>query len=337
MMKMKTLQKLALISMLGSLALSVFADTLYDNRFKRWQTEAEKGNARSQYSLGNAYLRGNEVKIDINEAIKWFEAAAKQGHSKSEYKLGYIYYTGRGIKRDNEKAVYWFKRSAEKNYAPAQFYLGKCYADGTGVKQDTREALAWLNKSKANDYSPAGRVIASLQQENRNATSSTANSKAPAPAAADKTIAKAPAKPKKTAPIISKNSKIDVLDVLQLGDWKAGKKPAENMPSDITECKYDKLILKCETKKLSSTNPFAEITYQVESKFSHFNDKGEFMAIYRRNNLMVIPSDPDDPEPNAEYIPKTGWTANSVMKCKIESEKNITCFTDSYQKVSYSR
>ena len=90
---MKAIYKLVIITLLSSLAYSTFADTLYDKRFKRWQSEAEKGNARAQYSLGNAYLRGNEVKIDINEAIKWFEAAAKQGHSKSEYKLGYIYYT----------------------------------------------------------------------------------------------------------------------------------------------------------------------------------------------------------------------------------------------------
>lgn len=344
-MKKNVLQNLILILLLNCLTLNIYADTLYDKRFKRWQAQAEKGNAYAQYSLGNSYLRGNEVKVDIQQAIKWFEAAAKQDHSKSEYKLGYIYYSGRGIAHDYKKAAYWFKRAAEKNYAPAQYYMGKCFAEGRGVKRDKKEALVWLKKAKANDYSPAAREIENLQLLAKNSPKNKNTVKKKAPTVVAKLTPKPKPKPqpklqpapKKQAAGNQKSDKPDVLKILQSGGWTLAKKPAEHLPSSITNCKVEKKVLVCKTNKIVTTNPFAEITYIVESKFSHFNDKGEFMASYRRNNMMVIPSDPDDPEPNQEYIPKTGWTINTVMKCKVKSENKISCFTENFKKLSYAR
>ncbi len=151
-------------------------DTLYDNRFKQWQAKAKEGDSFSQYSLGNAYLRGNEVSIDQAKAIHWFKQAADQGHAKSEYKLGYLYYSGKSVSRNYRTAFSWFERAAKRDYSPAQFYLGKMYAAGQGTNIDYANALEWLNKALSNDYSPAEREIErtkrKLNQEKQTAKTS---------------------------------------------------------------------------------------------------------------------------------------------------------------------
>ena len=41
---------------------------------------AEKGNQYAQYSLGMVYLKGDEVPIQAEEAVKWLQQAADQGY-----------------------------------------------------------------------------------------------------------------------------------------------------------------------------------------------------------------------------------------------------------------
>lgn len=331
MKQIKTI--LTAILLLNCINIAV-ADTLYDQRFKRWQKEAAQGKARSQYALGNAYLRGNEVKIDTKKAIEWFEAAAKQGHSKSEYKLGYLYYTGKGVKRNYKQAANWFRKAAANDYSPAQFYLGKCYMEGHGVDRDYNKALEWLQKSKQNGYTPASRQLAAVKEAIKASKNQTTPAAKVQPKSETKKIAKAKSK-KKTAAGLNKN---DILNLLQNSDWKFSGKPAENMPSSLTNCKIDGKNLACKTREINITNPFADITYVVESKFSHFsNQKSLFKVVFRRNNISVIPTDPDDPEPNPEDIPAVGMTDSTIMKCKVVSTTKIKCFTDNYKRVTYER
>jgi superfamily I DNA/RNA helicase len=51
-------------------------------------TEAQQGNAESQYLLGRAYDEGNIVPRNLLEAISWYQKAANQGHTKACEALG---------------------------------------------------------------------------------------------------------------------------------------------------------------------------------------------------------------------------------------------------------
>ena len=90
-----------------------------EERFKKVQSQAEKGNADSQYKLGKMYSEGVGVSIDNGKAAKAFESAAKQGHAKAEYNLGLSYYEGTGVKKSRKTAYKWFKAAAEKNHPAA--------------------------------------------------------------------------------------------------------------------------------------------------------------------------------------------------------------------------
>jgi TPR repeat protein len=52
----------------------------YELAFKEFKAAAEKGDARSQYSLAVMYNDGIGVKKNPEEATNWFRKAAAQGH-----------------------------------------------------------------------------------------------------------------------------------------------------------------------------------------------------------------------------------------------------------------
>lgn len=324
------------------------ADTLYDNRFKQWQTKAKAGDSFSQYSLGNAYLRGNEVSIDKKKAIHWFKQAALQGHAKSEYKLGYLYYSGKNVNRDYRTAFEWFERSAKHNYSPAQFYLGKMYAAGQGTNLDYSVALDWLNKALQNDYSPAEREIERTRRKLNREKQETRTS---APAVASKPVINKPVKKivvAKKRPVIKKSSKsrkskkskrqkVDLADLLQQGDWMQDDLPTDILPSSKNECTSNADQIHCKTEEMLITTDYADINYKVESVFGRFDEKRRsFTAKNKTNTLFVLPLDPDDPDVDPDEVPTTG-VVTQVMKCKFENNDKIRCYNDEFKKIYFTR
>ena len=112
-----------------------------------WRKSAEQGDAAAQYNLGVMYDNGRGIKQDDREAVRWYRKSAEQGHAKAQYNLGVMYDNGRGIKQDDREAVRWYRKSAEQGDAVAQYNLGVAYNKGEGVKQDDREAVRWYRKS----------------------------------------------------------------------------------------------------------------------------------------------------------------------------------------------
>jgi uncharacterized protein len=110
---------------------------------------AEKGDAKSQYDLANAYMLGNGVKADYEKAIKWFHKAADAGEVRAEDMLGLMYFNGKGSPQDYDKAAKWFQKAADKGDADAQFNLGIMCAEGKGIKQNYIQAHMWFSLSAA--------------------------------------------------------------------------------------------------------------------------------------------------------------------------------------------
>lgn len=52
------------------------------------KTEAQQGNAESQYLLGRALDEGKVVPRNLLEAISWYQKAADQGHARAREALG---------------------------------------------------------------------------------------------------------------------------------------------------------------------------------------------------------------------------------------------------------
>jgi len=51
---------------------------------------AGQGNAEAQFDLGFAYLRGEGLPKDRDQAVEWFRRAAKQGHADAQHFLAEV-------------------------------------------------------------------------------------------------------------------------------------------------------------------------------------------------------------------------------------------------------
>ena len=133
-------------------AQSAILDGNYGQAAELLRPDAERGNARAQYILGNLYRAGWGVSQDERAAIRWYQLSAEQGDGDAQYIIGELYYKGQGALQDFKKAAYWFRLSAEHGSgAPTpQYLLGTMYFKGEGVPQDYVIAHMWLNLAASN-------------------------------------------------------------------------------------------------------------------------------------------------------------------------------------------
>jgi len=85
--------------------------------------EAEKGNADSQYLIGEIYRKGDGISVDYKEALKWYLMAAEQEHVRSQFTLGVLYSLGVGVTQNVNEAIKWYRLAAEQGDEQARTYL----------------------------------------------------------------------------------------------------------------------------------------------------------------------------------------------------------------------
>ncbi len=72
------------------------------------------------------YEKGQGVRKDYVEAVKWYRKATEQGLANAQFNLGVMYDNGQGVRQDGKQAVQWYRKAAEQGYAQAQYNLGVC-------------------------------------------------------------------------------------------------------------------------------------------------------------------------------------------------------------------
>lgn len=163
---------------------------------------AEKGNAEAQFRLGVIYANGDEVELNYDTAVQWFNQSARQGHENALITLAWIYATGAGVEPNEErarelyllaanhgsakaqyvvatmyrfaqygvekdlaKALDYYTKSANQGFATAQFALGKLLMEGKQVAKDDMVALQWLSLAHANGSKRAEDYIKELLKQ----------------------------------------------------------------------------------------------------------------------------------------------------------------------------
>ena len=131
----------------------IIDEAIDDEQFDYWyyKREAEKGDVKAQYNLGEAYQLGQGVSQDIKIACHWFRKAAESGHTEAQFSLGLIY----ELENDGKQAALCFKEAAKNNHAAAQVHLAMLYISGVGVLKSMKDAAYWLKLAHANDNSKA--------------------------------------------------------------------------------------------------------------------------------------------------------------------------------------
>jgi TPR repeat protein len=113
------------------------------------QQVAAQGNPEAQAFLGFLYTKGQDVRQNDAEAVKWFQSAAVQGYARAQFRLGDMYREGRGVPQNYLEAVKWWSQAAEQGDTRAQCGLGDMYRLGQGVPQNFVHAYLWLNLCSA--------------------------------------------------------------------------------------------------------------------------------------------------------------------------------------------
>ncbi len=73
---------------------------------------AAQGDARAQYNLGVMYDKGQGVRQDYAEAVKWYRMAAEQGNANAQNNLGVMYHMAWGVPQDYVQAHLWYNLAA---------------------------------------------------------------------------------------------------------------------------------------------------------------------------------------------------------------------------------
>lgn len=116
---------------------------------------AKEGNLEAKKDLAMAYVRGDEIEQNYEEAFKWYKAAAEQGDADAQNSLYNRYAKGEGVEQNSEEAMKWLHRSAEQGYGLAYYNLGFEYSSGDLVRKDELEAIKWYKKAAKKDIKEA--------------------------------------------------------------------------------------------------------------------------------------------------------------------------------------
>ncbi len=125
----------------------------------------EDGSSDSAYLLGIMYYRGEGVRPDKAEAIRWLRRAADKGHVRAQNNLGMIYDKGDGVPLDLKEAAAWYRKAAEQGHAQSQFDLGLMYTNGEGVPKDRKEAVKWLRKAARQGHVGARKLLTVMGEQ----------------------------------------------------------------------------------------------------------------------------------------------------------------------------
>jgi len=128
----------------------------------------EYNDPSAQYLVGRNYLNGNSVKVNVEEAIKWFEMAAKQNHIRALYQLGIIYLYGTGVKQNLSLAYKYLYKAALKNHLESQYELGQYFLMGNHPKY--AKAVEWFKRASERDHIRAIYELGKLTYEGHGIT-----------------------------------------------------------------------------------------------------------------------------------------------------------------------
>ena len=307
-------------------------DYIWQEKFKQQLPKAEAGDLDAQYDIGTMYEKGNGVAKDVEKAFEWYTKSAKQGNDKAAFKVGYAFLRGDGAAQDDAKALKWLNEAAEKNNVRAFYYLGTIYEKGRGVPVDMDKALRWYTRAAKGGYSYAEERVAEvkneLEKEEQRLRAEVARKK--------RLERQKVAMTNNPEPKIK--SKPDVKKLLLEGGWSKKDKPAEYLPSKLTQCKDRGKTLECVSKEVTRNIGMADISYTTKAVVYSIKDSGDFKVSYRNNVVDIKITDPEFVEAGGKVPVQLGWQdAEHKLTCEVENNDQLKCNKNKLRSVTFNR
>jgi hypothetical protein len=136
----------------------------YTKAYAKFKDMGEHDCPFSNCILGVMNQKGEGVKKNIDQAIKYYERSAQLGLADAELHLARLLNSEEaGARKDTSIAMKWLHMAAEHGSAEAQLWLGKLYLKGApGIKRDAFIAQIWLHKAADQGLSEAKVVLSRI-------------------------------------------------------------------------------------------------------------------------------------------------------------------------------
>ncbi|MCG6969603.1 MAG: sel1 repeat family protein [Gammaproteobacteria bacterium] len=308
-------------------------DYVWEEKYKERLPLAESGNAEAQYDVGEMLERGRGVNKDLTQAFNWYLKSAEQGNTKGAFRAGLAYLKGKGVEKNDEFALKWLQLSADRGYERAVYYLGVMYEKGEGVEVNYTRALSNYKKALTAGYAPAkeriNEVKKAIEEERIRTERAEAAERRRRELALKRQLEEAKARK------VSVSRSMTTKQLLLQGGWSKRNKPAEYLPSDISDCSDEGRRIECMSKEVNRDIGTANIKYQTKAIIYSIDNKGTFKISYRNKVTKVIAKDPA----LSDKVPvKEGWQdAEHVLECELEENKLVNCTKDKIRKVRFTR
>ena len=109
---------------------------------KRWHKQDPK-DAVACLQIAWRYAHGEGVRVNAENALKYYQKAANLGSAEGLYQVGVMTLRGEGCRRNVKRGVDFLHRAAEADSAEAFGLLGTMYAEGDGVNADMEKAISY--------------------------------------------------------------------------------------------------------------------------------------------------------------------------------------------------
>lgn len=118
--------------------------------------------ANAAECYAKAAEKGNKAAVDTLSDIY------KNVDSGIQKELGDIYYKGQGVRQNYAEAMKWYAKSAEHGNADASLRVGDMYCKGQGAYQNFHEGVKWYIKSARMGNSSARNILIKIYDHGNN-------------------------------------------------------------------------------------------------------------------------------------------------------------------------
>lgn len=120
-------------------------DNYQTKAFEWFKKAADLGHTQAQFRTAECYHNGKGIKLNLEQAEKYYLLAAENNDSNSQISLAELYEKGHGIsiKKDKSKSLFWYEKAATQGLLKAQLYLAKYYVGENNQEQ----VLYWYEKA----------------------------------------------------------------------------------------------------------------------------------------------------------------------------------------------
>lgn len=133
--------------------------------FEQALTAAQSGDANAQYRVGKAYLIGDHVSQNTQQALFWLNSAQVQKNDSAALDLGILYYEGKHVVQNYTKAKHYFENAWQYGHFKAPRYLGMMYENGLGVEASREKAMVLYKQAAMAGDITAAALIGHLYEQ----------------------------------------------------------------------------------------------------------------------------------------------------------------------------